>query len=110
MLVVSHPQCETQCGVAPDGDACSFRVAWEINPHMRVGATNSVVALAQHENFVRALRACGERVVSLPFLHGAFDSVFMKDSVILRASNDAVRVLPATARFAERADEPAMRA
>ena len=106
LLVVSRPRCT----LSHDDDDCAFRVAWEINPHMRVGASDCVRATAQHAAFVEGLRDAGARVLQLPFIHAAFDSVFMKDSVVLRADDDGVHALPATAKFPQRADEPRIRA
>lgn len=105
MLVVSRPNC-----LLEHDDDCRFRIAWKINPHMQIGATNHVRAIEQHAAFVSTLRAVGARVLQLPFIHGAFDSVFMKDSALLRADDRGTQLLPATARFMQRAMEPALRA
>jgi len=105
MLIVSRPRCTVK-----HDDDCAFQVAWEINPHMRIGATNCERAVAQHAQFVHALRESGARVLQLPFMHGAFDSVFMKDSALLRADEGGIHLLPATTKFAERAGEPGVRA
>lgn len=71
---------------------------------MRVGASDPDLSCAQHARFVRALRRAGARVLQLPFLHGAFDSVFMKDSAIL-VDGDRPRALPTTFRHGERVIE-----
>jgi len=105
MLIVSRPRCAVQ-----HDEDCAFQVAWEINPHMRIGAADCARAIEQHAQFVRSLRASGARVLQLPFMHGAFDSVFMKDSVVLREDRNGIRVLPATAKFSQRASEPGVRA
>jgi N-dimethylarginine dimethylaminohydrolase len=85
-------------------------VAWAINPHMRVGAADPTLAIAEHARFVRTLRARGAEVIELPFIHGAFDSVFMKDSMVAIRDAHGARVLPATSATAERAGEFAVRA
>jgi N-dimethylarginine dimethylaminohydrolase len=56
---------------------------------------------------VTALRELGATVTELPFVHGAFDSVFMKDSAVLvrRPGDDAARALVARPRFKERQAE-----
>ncbi len=107
-LVISRPACS--CTHENDRDGCTFRVAWTINPHMRVGAVNPMRARAQHAAFVDALRRAGANVTQLPFLHGAFDCVFMKDSAILARTGESISALPATVHCAERANEPAARA
>jgi N-dimethylarginine dimethylaminohydrolase len=66
------------------GVGCTYRVAWSINPHMRIGAVDEVVARAQHHALERALESLGAEVHVLPFVCGAFDSVFVKDNAILR--------------------------
>ena len=79
---VSAPVCAEGHG-ATRSAGCSFRVAWAINPHMRVGAADPERAVRQHGAFVGALRARGARVDVLPFVHGAYDSVFAKDSAVV---------------------------
>lgn len=66
-----------------EAEACRYRVAWQINPHMRPGAADPVNAEAQHAAFVEALRGLGARVLPVPFVHAAYDSVFTKDAAIL---------------------------
>ncbi|MFT3693801.1 MAG: arginine deiminase family protein [Kofleriaceae bacterium] len=97
-FVLSRPACSCAHGDRRD---CLFDVAWSINPHMRIGAVDPKVARAQHGHFARALRSVGARVLQLPFIHGAFDSVFMKDSAIIAGS----RAMPTTFRHEERACE-----
>jgi N-dimethylarginine dimethylaminohydrolase len=105
-FVLSRPACSCAHG-DPD---CSYRVAWSINPHMRVGAADSQRACAQHAALVRALDRAGARVLRLPFLHGAFDSVFMKDSAILIDRGGRPCALPTTFRHGQRRVETAARA
>jgi N-dimethylarginine dimethylaminohydrolase len=69
---------------------------------MQIGAANPARACAQHSALARALRVCGARVLRLPFIHGAFDSVFMKDSAILLDSHGQLRALPTTFRHGVR--------
>lgn len=73
---------------------------------MKIGAADPQLACEQHATLATALRSAGARVLRLPFLHGAFDSVFMKDSAILAGT----RALPTTFRHGERAPEAAARA
>lgn len=102
-LFVSQPR----CALAHDQpEACGYRVEWQINPHMVIGAADGERACAEHAAYVAALRDAGARVVRLPFIHGAYDSVFVKDSAIVVDD----RVLPATVRHAERRAEPPVRA
>ena len=106
-LVSSRTACACTHG---EPDACHFRIAWSINPHMQVGAGDPDRACAQHRAYLQALRDHGARILQLPFLHGAYDSVFVKDSAILMARDGAIRALPATPRHAVRRDEPKARA
>jgi N-dimethylarginine dimethylaminohydrolase len=64
-------------------DACAYQVQWTINPHMRPGSVDYSRARAQHRVLVDVLRGLGERVEVLPFVCGAFDSVFIKDNAVL---------------------------
>jgi N-dimethylarginine dimethylaminohydrolase len=105
-FVLSRPACSCAHGEP----SCSYRVAWAINPHMRVGAADPDRACAQHAALVRALGRAGARVLRLPFLHGAFDSVFMKDSAILIERGGRACALPTTFRHGQRRIESAARA
>lgn len=106
-FVLSRPACSC---AHDDADHCRYQVAWAINPHMRVGAADSAKACAQHAALVAALRASGARVLQLPFLHGAYDSVFMKDSAILVERDGRACALPTTFRHGERRIESKARA
>lgn len=99
--LVSRTRCESDC---PDaGDVCSYRVAWAINPHMRVGAACPERASREHAKLVATLRSLGAHVDEVPFVHGAFDSVFAKDSAVLVERNDdRIEALVARPRFAQR--------
>ena len=103
-FIVSRPACGDTCG-RRDGD-CVFQVAWSINPHMEIGSVDGRAAVAEHDTFVRTLRAAGARVTYVPFVHGAFDSVFSKDNALLFDH----RALLAAPRHEERAAEQAGRA
>lgn len=103
-LFVSRPSCSASC--ERSGDGCFFQVAWSINPHMRVGAVDKDLAVAQHASFVRTLERSGACVRPLPFVHGAFDSVFVKDSAIVVERYDGtVAALLAQPRYDERRAE-----
>ena len=62
--------------------ACSYQVNWAINPHMIVGSVDPFRAQTQHDGLVRSICAHGGEVTVMPFVHGAFDSVFAKDNAI----------------------------
>jgi len=98
-LIVSRPRCER---VKHDENSdCAYRIAWSINPHMQIGATNTALAVRQHASLVRSLRQAGADVEIMPFVHGAFDSVFTKDSAIVTG----MRALLASPRHPERVRE-----
>lgn len=74
-------------------------MAWSINAHMVAGTTELSKAKAEHEFFVETLRNAGAEVIELPFLHGAYDSVFTKDNAVVASAGGHSRVLlgkPAT--------------
>ena len=73
-FVASAPHCDGTAH-APSTD-CTYQVAWSINPHMIPGSVNSSRAVAQHRALLSAVRALGATVDIVPFVHGAFDSVF----------------------------------
>ncbi|CAN5710412.1 hypothetical protein BH11MYX4_BH11MYX4_55840 [soil metagenome] len=107
--VVSQPRCERSC--ARRGTACSFQVAWTINPHMRLGSVHARRAVGQHATLVRSLETLGAVVDRVPFVHGAFDSVFSKDNALLvERDNGAVEALVALPRHVERRVEQRARA
>jgi N-dimethylarginine dimethylaminohydrolase len=89
-------------------DACSYRVAWAINPHMRVGAVEPWRAVRQHCTFVRLLERLGARVVTVPFVHGAYDSIFAKDNaVLLRRRGRAEALMTRPLHAVRRAEQDA---
>ncbi|HEX8110614.1 MAG TPA: hypothetical protein VF516_22940 [Kofleriaceae bacterium] len=89
---------------------CRYQVAWSINPHMAIGAVDFPTAALQHSMFIAALAAAGARIVPLPFVHGAYDSVFAKDSALLLERRGLRRALLARLRYPERQREQAARA
>lgn len=108
--LVSRTRCEESCA-ARNEDVCAYRVAWSINPHMRVGAACPHRARRQHERFVSTLRALGATVEEVPFVHGAYDSVFTKDSaVVVERADGRIDAVLAQPRFAERRIEQEARA
>ena len=92
------------------GEACEYKVAWEINPHMRRGSVSPLRAQREHCALIRCLQRAGAHVEQLPFVHGAFDSVFMKDSAVFVAEHGVRRALLATFASAERQQEQGPRA
>jgi N-dimethylarginine dimethylaminohydrolase len=80
-LIVSTPRCAHEGHET--SDACRYRVAWSINPHMKVGAVDAWRAVRQHGAFVRLLARLGAHVARVPFVHGAYDSIFAKDNAVL---------------------------
>lgn len=108
-FIVSRPRCAASCSEA--GDLCAFQVKWSINPHMRVGAVQPRHAVRQHDALVRTLRSLGAIVHVVPFVHGAFDSVFSKDNaVIVERAHGATEAFLARPRHAERRVEQRARA
>ena len=106
---MSRPRCAASC--SRSGEACAFQVAWAINPHMRVGAADPQRAVAQHAGLIRALGGAGASVVTVPFVHGAFDSVFMKDNaVIVQRASGGIDALLALPKHEERGQEQRARA
>ena len=107
-FLVSAVRCAPSCDGAHAGAArrdCAFRVAWTINPHMVVGSADPERATEQHLRFVRLLERLGAQVTTLPFVHGAFDSVFAKDNAVVVGDADGVRALLGRARRDERRAE-----
>jgi N-dimethylarginine dimethylaminohydrolase len=92
----------------PDG--CHYRVAWSINPHMKVGAADFGRATRQAAALRAALTKEGAALVEVPFVHGAYDSVFTKDAALLVRRGGRRRALLARQRFEVRALERDARA
>ncbi len=106
-FVVSAPRCAQP---HERTDECSYRVAWAINPHMRVGSVQGCHAERQHARFCDALARAGASLVELPFVHGAYDCVFAKDSAVLLERGGERRALLAAPLHDERRREQAERA
>lgn len=75
------------CGSPNIDPTCDFQVAWQINPHMKIGASSLPVARQEHERFKLALEEAGAEVELVPFIQGAYDSVFMKDNAAVLTKN-----------------------
>lgn len=87
-------------------DECRFRVASGTSPHMPSCRDVDIDrAERQHELLRRALIELGAEVTLLPFVHGANDSVFIKDNALIVNESGTVRALLARSRFAERERE-----
>jgi N-dimethylarginine dimethylaminohydrolase len=107
LFVASAVQCRSD---HPRTEDCAYRVAWSINPHMKVGTGDFRAAAVQQRSLVVALAEEGVDVLELPFVHGAFDSVFTKDAAILLSrGRDRVAVV-SNPRHAERRREQRDRA
>ena len=77
---------------------------------MRIGAVLPRHAVRQHRALVSLLEQVGARVSSVPFVHAAYDSVFIKDNALLvSAGIRDGRALLARPRFGERALEQGSR-
>ncbi|MFJ1269934.1 arginine deiminase family protein [Legionella lytica] len=100
-IVVSEPCCSISSAHLETED-CSYKIAWSINPYMQISSASSSKAKMQHSNFLSLLRQCGANVLPLPFIHGAFDSVFIKDSIILAEGTKGIRALITQAKYAQR--------
>lgn len=87
-----------------------FQVKWQINPHMKVGATRLDIAESQHQDFVQTLTACGAEVLEVPFIPGAYDSVFMKDGALVIDKADGQVAFLTKPYHRERRFEPLIRA
>ncbi|HUS27402.1 MAG TPA: arginine deiminase-related protein [Kofleriaceae bacterium] len=66
-------------------------------------------ALAQHSALIRVVRALGASVLTVPFVHGAFDSVFAKDNALYAQRADTTHALFAEPRYRERQAEQSVR-
>ncbi len=99
-----------QCADHRPGAECRYQVAWTINPHMSIGSVDFTKAAAEHAAFVAALDAAGAPLLRLPFVHGAYDSVFVKDPALLLSRRGQIRALLARFQHAERRQERGARA
>jgi N-dimethylarginine dimethylaminohydrolase len=94
----------------PSTDDCTYRVSWSINPHMVIGGVDPQRAVLQHAGLIRTVRALGADVETVPFVHGAFDSVFAKDNAVYTAANGLTHALFSRPRHPERQAEQPVRA
>lgn len=90
--------------------SCGFQVQWKINPHMMIGASSLDQAEFEHAHFVTTLESCGAEVLHVPYIAGAYDSVFMKDNALLTRNWSGTRALLMRTSSRERAIEPERRA
>lgn len=102
LLALSRTEC-ARPHLSPEG--CRFQVAWAINPHMKPGAAKPEHAARQHRVFTETLRACGAELLPVDFVHGAFDSVFAKDSAVLATDGRRRAALLANFANSERRQE-----
>lgn len=107
-LVVSEIECREWH--EHESDACRYGVQWSINPHMEVGSVDFHRAKREHSAFLSTLRLAGATVTAQPFIHGAFDSVFMKDAALLLDRREGRRALVAQPRYKQRRLEREARA
>lgn len=91
-------------------ETAGFQVAWKINPHMKVGSSSLSLAIQEHERFKMALTFAGAELSSVPFVRGAYDSVFMKDNALLVEKNFSMSALMGTPKMRERQREQLQRA
>ena len=77
---------------------------------MQIGASDFTRASTQHGGLVQALVRAGATIASVPFVHGAYDSVFAKDSGLLFWRGGVRRTLLARHRYPEREVEHVARA
>ncbi|MES3039002.1 MAG: arginine deiminase family protein [Bdellovibrionota bacterium] len=111
-FLLSLPSCNSDCedikiisNDVESGDPCFFQVAWSINPHMKIGSTNIERAIKEHHYFRKAIIEAGASVIEVPFVHGAFDSVFVKDNGILKKTSGGVAALLGRPKMPERKKE-----
>jgi N-dimethylarginine dimethylaminohydrolase len=95
--------------VAEDPTA-GFQIAWEINPHMKVGASSLPLAFQEHDRFKAALQFAGATLCQVPFVKGAYDCVFMKDNALIIQKNNKKKALLGTPKTKERQCEQEHRA
>lgn len=107
-FVASKPHCVD--ATHPVTRDCTYQIAWSINPHMVIGGVDPKRAIQQHAALIRTVWALGAEVDTVPFVHGAFDSVFAKDNAIYTNARGSTCALLATPRHAERQAEQPVRA
>ncbi len=99
-----------QCAQHEASDVCRYQVAYSINPHMVIGAVDFAIASQQHAALMAVLAGSGVSIQQLPFVHGAHDSVFVKDPALLLTYRGHKRALLARLRHPERQRETGDRA
>lgn len=102
-----------RCAPGDDHDeslACAYRIAWSLNPHTVIGSSDPQRAEAQHARLLRTVRDAGATVTSVPFVHGAYDSVFAKDNAVYVERGGMLRATMAEPRYRERRAEQQARA
>jgi N-dimethylarginine dimethylaminohydrolase len=77
---------------------------------MVIGGGDPHRAVLQHAGLMRTVRALGADVETVPFVHGAFDSVFAKDNAIYTAAHGLTHALFSRPRHPERQVEQPVRA
>ncbi len=77
---------------------------------MVVGSASPERAAGQHLALLRTVRNLGALVTEVPFIHGAFDSVFAKDNAIYLRRDDRTHVLLGSPRYDVRQVEQQARA
>jgi len=76
---------------------------------MAIGSVDFAAAAAEHAAYVSALAHAGASIVMLPFVHGAYDSVFAKDTALVLERRGVKKVLLAQPRHPERQREQVAR-
>lgn len=102
-----------RCAPGDDHDAslaCTYQIAWSLNPHTVIGSSDPERAQAQHARLLRTVREAGANVIEVPFVHGAYDSVFAKDNGVYVERAGTLRATMAGPRYRERQAEQAARA
>jgi N-dimethylarginine dimethylaminohydrolase len=90
--------------------ACAYRIAWSLNPHTVIGSSDPERAQAQHARLLRTVRDAGATVTEVPFVHGAYDSVFAKDNAVYVDHEGTLRATMAGPHHRERQAEQHARA
>ena len=101
-FMVSEVACDDDHDATDD---CRYQVAWAINPHMQVGSVDHALACKQHADYTRHLVEAGAHLTRVPFVHGAYDSVFAKDPALLLDMQGTPCALLASLRHPERRQE-----
>lgn len=84
------------------GESLACQIAWSLNPHTVIGSSDPERAQAQHARLLRTVRDAGAAIVEVPFVHGAYDSVFAKDDGVYLERAGTLRATMAGPRHRER--------